>query len=229
MAMAMRAVRKHNYAMQTTDRGKLLRLPQRGSRELNDIYAILDAGFLAHIGFQQEGQPFVIPTLYGRQDNRLYLHGSSASRTLRLLETGAPACVTVTLVDGLVLARAAFHHSMNYRSVVAFGTARLLESPERKLAALRVIAEHVIPGRWPHTRPPSEREIKLTRVLEFTMEEATAKQRSGPPLDEEEDYGLDFWAGVLPLTLTAGAPIPDPRLLPGIPVPGYLHWNRDPK
>ncbi len=226
MAMAMRADRKHNYAMQTTDRGKLLRLPQRGSRELEVIHGILDAGFLAHIGFQQEGQPFVIPTIYGRQDERLYLHGSTASRMLRQLATGAPACVTVTLVDGLVLARSAFHHSMNYRSVVAFGTARLLEAPEQKLAALRIIAEHAIPGRWNHTRPPSEREINLTRVLEFTMEEATAKQRSGPPLDEEEDYELDYWAGVVPLTLTAGTPIADARLPPGKPVPNHLKWKR---
>lgn len=212
--------------MQPTDRGKLLRLPQRGSRELEVIYGILDAGFLAHIGFQQEGQPFVIPTLYGRRDDRLFLHGSSASRTLRQLETGAPACVTVTLVDGLVLARSAFHHSMNYRSVVAFGTARLLADPEQKRAALRVIAEHAIPGRWNDTRPPSERELQLTRVLEFTLEEATAKQRSGPPLDEEEDYGLDYWAGVVPLTLTAGAPIADARLPPGKPAPHYLNWKR---
>ncbi len=224
--MAKRKACKHNYAMQPTDRGKLLRLPQRGSRELEVIYGILDAGFLAHIGFQQEGQPFVIPTLYGRRDDRLFLHGSSASRTLRQLETGAPACVTVTLVDGLVLARSAFHHSMNYRSVVAFGTARLLADPEQKRAALRVIAEHAIPGRWNDTRPPSERELHLTRVLEFTLEEATAKQRSGPPLDEEEDYGLDYWAGVVPLTLTAGAPIADARLPPGKPAPHYLNWKR---
>jgi nitroimidazol reductase NimA-like FMN-containing flavoprotein (pyridoxamine 5'-phosphate oxidase superfamily) len=192
-----------------TERSKLRRLPDRGSHEAEAVNRILDAGFLAHVGFCVDGQPFVIPTLYGRDGDRLYLHGSAASRMLRELDTGAPACVTVTHVDGLVLARSAFHHSMNYRSVVAFGRARRVEDPDRKAEALRIISEHLIRGRWADVRGPAENELKATAVLEFEIEEASAKVRTGGPKDDAEDYALPVWAGVLPLALTPGEPIPD--------------------
>jgi nitroimidazol reductase NimA-like FMN-containing flavoprotein (pyridoxamine 5'-phosphate oxidase superfamily) len=205
-----------------TKRTELHRLPNRGSHDPEAIYDILDAAFLAHVGFNVDGQPFVIPTLYGREGRSLYLHGSAASRMLRELQTGAPACVTVTLVDGLVLARSAFHHSMNYRSVMAFGTAWKIDDPLRKTKALRVISEHLMPGRWDDVRGPAEKELKATAVLEFSIDEASAKVRTGPPLDDEEDYALSTWAGVLPLQSTAGAPVPDSRLAAGAAVPQYI-------
>jgi uncharacterized protein len=211
----------------TTDRSRLRRLPSRGSHDPKVLHAILDAAFLAHVGFQVNGQPFVIPTLYGREEDKLYLHGSAASRMLGQLARGAAACVTVTLVDGLVLARSAFHHSMNYRSVVAFGTARTIEEREEKTRALRIISEHLLPGRWKDVRPPTEKELKATTVLEFTIDEASAKIRQGPPLDDEEDYSLNVWAGVLPLKLEQKAPEPDPQLAHGIQVPPYLVPSRD--
>src|SRR5499425_865973 len=181
---------KVGYSTNGTGRSELRRLPNRGSHDSETINGILDAGFLAHVGFCVKGQPFVIPTLYGREGDKLYLHGSSASRMLGELETGVPACVNVTLVDGLVLARSAFHHSMNYRSVVAFGTARKIEEPEQKVHALRTISEHLMAGRWNDVRGPNQKELNATAVLEFVMEEASAKVRTGPPLDDEEDYGL---------------------------------------
>jgi nitroimidazol reductase NimA-like FMN-containing flavoprotein (pyridoxamine 5'-phosphate oxidase superfamily) len=174
--------------MNLTKRTELRRLPSRGSRDLDTINAILDAGFLAHVGFCVDGQPYVIPTLYGRDGEGLYLHGSAASRMLGRLETGIPGCVTVTLVDGLVLARSAFNHSMNYRSVVAFGTAHKVDEPTEKTRALRIISEHLIAGRWNDIRTPSENELKATAVLKFSIEEASAKIRTGPPLDDEQDY-----------------------------------------
>jgi uncharacterized protein len=209
--------------MKSTYRSQLWRLPKRGSHELKTIHEILDAGFLAHVGFNVSGQPFVIPTLFGRAGETLYLHGSAASRMLRELSTGVPACVTVTLVDGLVLARSAFHHSMNYRSVVAFGTARKIEDPIQKTEALRVVSDHLIAGRWEDVRAPYEQELKATSVLEFAMEEASAKIRSGPPVDDEEDYALPMWAGVLPLTIRSGQPVPDPRLPAGTAIPEYVN------
>jgi nitroimidazol reductase NimA-like FMN-containing flavoprotein (pyridoxamine 5'-phosphate oxidase superfamily) len=208
--------------MNPTKRTKLGRLPNRGSHETETIHAILDAAFLAHVGFQMEGQPFVIPTLYGRDEDKLYLHGSAASRMLRGLDTGIPACVCVTIVDGLVLARSAFHHSMNYRSVVAFGTARKIEGAEKKTRALRIISEHLIAGRWSDVRGPSDKELKATAVLEFSIEEASAKIRTGPPVDDEEDYSLPVWAGVLPLRMEAKPPVPDPRLAASIKLPPYV-------
>lgn len=208
--------------MNATKRSELRRYLNRGSHEPEVINGILDAAFLAHIGFQADGQPFVIPTLFGRDGSKLYLHGSAVSRMLRELETGMTACVTVTLVDGMVLARSGFHHSMNYRSVVAFGTARKLAEPEQKLRALRIISEHVMAGRWDDVRSPTEKELKATAVIEFDMEEASAKIRQGPPLGDEEDYALPVWAGILPFTLEAKMPIPDPRLIDGVETPKYV-------
>lgn len=213
--------------MNVTERSQIRRLPNRGSHQLKVIHEILDAAFLAHVGFCVNGQPFVIPTLFGRDGEKLYIHGSAASRMLRQLDTGVPACVTVTLVDGLVLARSAFHHSINYRSVVAFGTAKMIEDPARKAEALRIISEHLIKGRWEEVRRPTEQELKATSVLEFAVEEASAKVRTGPPLDDEEDYTLPVWAGVLPLQLTSEAAIPDERLVSGVPLPEYARAYRN--
>jgi len=208
--------------MNLTKRTELGRFRARGSHDWETIKQILDTGFLAHVGFCVNGQPFVIPTLYGRDGERLYLHGAAASRMLGELETGILACVSVTLVDGLVLARSAFDHSMNYRSVVAFGTARKVAEPEHKLKALRVISEHLIAGRWEDVREPSQKELKATTALEFSIEEASSKVRSGPPLDDESDYGLPVWAGVLPLEIKSRPPVPDDRLIEGITVPDYV-------
>jgi nitroimidazol reductase NimA-like FMN-containing flavoprotein (pyridoxamine 5'-phosphate oxidase superfamily) len=208
--------------MNQTKRTELRRIPNRGSHDCETINQILDAGFLAHVGFCVDGQPFVIPTLYGRDREKLYLHGSAVSRMLRELETGIPTCVTVTLVDGLVLARSAFHHSMNYRSVVAFGSARKIADPERKVESLRIISEHLIPGRWADVRKPSEKELKATTVLEFSISEASSKLRTGPPLDDESDYDLPVWAGVLPLAMKFRPPIPDNRLIKGVDLPDYV-------
>src|SRR5713101_4563739 len=174
--------------MNLTKRTELRRIPGRGSHDWETINPILDAGFLACVGFCVDGQPFVIPTLYGRDGGRLYLHGSAASRMLGELETGIPACVAVTLVDGLVLSRSAFDHSMNYRSVVAFGRARKIADPGQKIKSLRLISEHLIAGRWEDIRAPSEKDLKATMVLECSIEEASSKVRSGPPLDDESDY-----------------------------------------
>ena len=213
--------------MNRTKRTELHRIPDRGSRDWETINKILDAGFVASVGFCVDGQPFVIPTLYGRDGGRLYLHGSAASRMLRELETGVPACVTVTLVDGLVLSRSAFDHSMNYRSVVAFGTARKVMDPQQKIKSLRVISEHLIAGRWAEVRGPSDKELKATTVLEYTIEEASSKVRSGPPLDGESDYGWKVWAGVLPLEMKSRLPIPDEMLIKGVTVPEYVQRYDD--
>jgi nitroimidazol reductase NimA-like FMN-containing flavoprotein (pyridoxamine 5'-phosphate oxidase superfamily) len=191
-----------------TDRTRVRRLPKRADYDLATIHAILDEALLCHVGFVMEGAPVVIPTIHWRGGDQLYFHGSAASRMLRSLRDGVEACVTVTLLDGLVLARSAFHHSMNYRSVVLFGTARVVEG-EEKLQALDDLVEHVIRGRSREVRPPNEVELKQTLVLALPIAEASAKIRSGGPVDDEEDYALPVWAGVLPLTLMPGAPIPD--------------------
>lgn len=195
-----------------TPRTTLKRLPQRASYDRDVINQILDEGFICHVGFAVDGRPFVIPTGYARVGDRLLIHGSQASRMLRTLEQGIDVCVTVTLLDGLVLARSAFHHSMNYRSVVIFGNAGVIDNPDEKLEALRALSEHMIPGRWDDVRQPNERELQLTSVLSLPITEASAKVRTGPPLDDEEDYELPVWAGVVPLRLVAGRPIGDPRL-----------------
>ena len=205
-----------------TQRTTLKRLPKRGSHERDVINQILDEGFICHIGFAIDGQPFVIPTGYARAGDKLFIHGSQASRMLRALKEGIDACVTVTLIDGLVLARSAFHHSMNYRSVVVFGRAALIEDRQEKLAALYALSEHMIPGRWKNVRVPSEVELQQTTVLSLPIDEASAKIRTGPPLDDEEDYAMNVWAGVLPMRLAVGSPIADPRLPPNIEVPHYV-------
>jgi uncharacterized protein len=204
------------------ERSRLHRLPERGSYDPETVHAILDAGFLAHVGFTLNSQAFVIPMLYARSGETLYLHGSAASRTLQALATGVPACVAVTLVDGFVLARSAFHHSMNYRSVVAFGTARSVLGPAQKVKALHAISEHMVAGRWNEVRGPSRAELDMTTVVGFTIEDASAKIRQGPPMDDEDDYGRPVWAGVLPLGMETRAPVADPRLAADIAVPKYL-------
>lgn len=204
-----------------TERTKLKRLPKRGHFDRETVYSILDEGFICHVGFVMDGQPFVIPTGYARAGDKLYVHGSQASRMLRNLANGLDACVTVTLLDGLVLARSAFHHSMNYRSVLVFGHATIVDEPSEKMAALLALSEHIIRGRWADVREPTDQEMKQTTVLCLPLEEASAKIRTGPPLDDEEDYALPIWAGVLPLKLVAGEPVKDPLLTAEVPVPDY--------
>lgn len=211
-----------NRIISPTERTKLRRLPKRGAFDRETIYPILDEAFICHVGFVVEGQPYVIPTGYARVGDDLYIHGSSASRMLRNLAKGVDVCVTVTLIDGLVLARSAFHHSMNYRSVVILGKAELVDDPDEKYKALEAFTEHVIPGRWSEIRWPSELELKVTSVLKLPIEEASAKTRTGDPIDDEADYHLDVWAGILPLRLRAEEPISDPRSASEIKVPKYL-------
>ena len=205
-----------------TARTRVVREPDRAVYDREAVYRILDEGFLCHVGFVADGQSFVIPTSYGRKGASLYLHGSAASRMLRQMREGVPVCITVTLVDGLVLARSVFNHSMNYRSVVILGKAALVEDPEEKLAALRTLSEHILPGRWDEARQPNERELKVTSVLRVPIEEFSAKVRTGPPVDDTEDYSFPTWAGVIPLEMKAGAPIDDPRVDPSRAVPGYV-------
>ena len=204
-----------------TERTRLKRLPKRGHFDRETVYGILDEGFICHVGFAAEGQPFVIPTGYARDGDKLYIHGSQASRMLRTLSAGIDICLTVTIVDGLVLARSAFHHSMNYRSVVVLGRATLIEDREEKLAALLALSEHFIRERWAEVREPTEEELIMTTVLTLPLVEVSAKIRTGPPLDDEEDYSMPVWAGVIPLRLEAGEPIQDPRLPAGIKAPEY--------
>jgi len=205
-----------------TERTTLKRLPKRGAYDRETVFRILDEGFVCHVGFAVDGQPYVIPTNYGRSGDTLYLHGSAASRMLRTLSEGIPVCVTVTLVDGLVLARSAFHHSVNYRSVVVLGTARLVDQPQEKMEALRLFTEHIMKGRWDDIRQPTEQELKGTTVLALPLEEVSAKVRTGGPIDDEEDYALPMWAGVLPLPVAPAAPIPDARLKAGTEIPAYM-------
>jgi hypothetical protein len=210
-----------------TARTRVIREAERGVYDRETVYRILDEGFLCHAGFVVDGQPFVIPTSYGRKDASLYIHGSAASRMLRQMKDGVPVCITVTLLEGLVLARSIFNHSMNYRSVVILGKATLVDDPQEKLAALRILSEHILPGRWNDSRQPNERELKATSVLRVPIEEFSAKVRQGPPIDDEEDYSFPTWAGVVPLEMVAGAPIADARLLPGTKIPQYArHYAR---
>jgi nitroimidazol reductase NimA-like FMN-containing flavoprotein (pyridoxamine 5'-phosphate oxidase superfamily) len=203
-------------------RTRVVREPHRGVYDRATAYQILDEGFICHVGFIADGQPFVIPTGYGRAGDNLYIHGSAASRMLRNLDHGLSVCVTVTLLDGLVLARSIFNHSMNYRSVVVLGTAVAVQDPKEKLEALRALSEHILPGRWPESRQPNEQELKATLVMRLPITEFSAKVRQGPPIDDEEDYSFPTWAGVIPLEMVVGQPINDPRLDAKIGVPGYL-------
>ena len=205
-----------------TARTRVVREADRAVYDRETVYRILDEGFLCHAGFAVDGQPFVIPTSYGRKGATLYIHGSAASRMLRQFKEGVPVCITVTLIDGLVLARSIFNHSMNYRSVVVLGKATLVNDPAEKLAALRTLSEHILPGRWDDSRQPNERELKATSVLQVPIEEFSAKVRQGPAIDDEEDYSFPTWAGVVPLEMVAGNPIDDARLLPGREVPAYV-------
>src|SRR5579872_388702 len=211
-------------------RTRVVREPQRAVYDRATIYRILDEAFICHVGFVLDGQPFVIPTSYGRKDASLYIHGSAASRMLRQMKEGLPVCITVTLLDGLVVARSLFNHSMNYRSVVVLGKATLVDNPEEKLAALRILSEHILPGRWEDSRQPNEQELKATSLLRVPIEEFSAKVRTGPPIDDAEDMNFPTWAGVVPLDIKAGTPINDARLDPGRDVPEYVkHYSRTSK
>jgi uncharacterized protein len=204
-----------------TARTRVVRESHRGVYDRATAYQILDEGFICHVGFVADGQPFVIPTGYGRVGDNLYIHGSAASRMLRNLDHGVAVCFTVTLLEGLVLARSIFNHSMNYRSVVVLGTAVAVEDSQEKLEALRRLSEHILPGRWEESRQPNPKELKATLVMRLPITEFSAKVRLGPPIDDEEDYAFPTWAGVIPLEMVAGEPIDDPRLEPGRVTPGY--------
>jgi uncharacterized protein len=227
-------VSAHSHGQVTTalppsDRVRLRRKRERGSYDRAVVDAILDEALIAHLGIvDDEGQPFVIPTLHARAGDVVYCHGSTASRTLRALAEGAPACLTVSLIDGLVLARSAMHHSANYRSAMIVGRARTVDDSGHKRAALQAIVEHIVPGRWRDVRPPTDNELEATSVLALPIDEASAKLRAGPPLDDEEDYALPAWAGVIPLVSRPRAPEPDPRLRAGIAPPPYVTGYRRP-
>jgi nitroimidazol reductase NimA-like FMN-containing flavoprotein (pyridoxamine 5'-phosphate oxidase superfamily) len=213
-------------ATAASERSRVRRAPARADYERATIDAILDEALVAHLGFVIDGQPYVIPTLHARVGDDVYVHGAASSRMATMLGAGIPACLTVTLVDGLVLARSAFHHSMNYRSAVVLGRARYVEGPEERAAALAAFTERLIPGRWAEVRPPRRQELKGTRVLALSLTEASAKVRTGDPVDDEDDYALDVWAGVLPLTVEPGAPVPDARLRDGIaPSAAVTRWR----
>src|SRR5437667_9695841 len=211
-----------------TPRTRVVREPHRGIYDRATAYQILDEGLICHVGFIIDGQPFVIPTGYGRKDDSLYIHGSAASRMLRNLDQGIAVCVTVTLLDGLVLARSIFNHSMNYRSIVVLGTAVAVEDPAEKLQALRALSEHILPKRCDEARQPNERELKATLVMRLPITEFSAKVRQGPPIDDEEDYSFPTWSGVIPLEIIAQSPIPDPKLDPGRePSAAVRNYSRD--
>jgi uncharacterized protein len=213
-----------------TARTRVKRIPDRGKYDRETVFGILDEGLVCHVGFAVDGQPFVIPTLYARVGEQLYIHGSAASRMLRTLAGGVQMCVTVTLVDAVVLARAAFHHSMNYRSVVVLGRATQVEGRDEKLKALEAFTEQIVRGRWNDVRQPNESELKQTTVLALPLEEVSAKVRAGGPKDEKEDYDLPIWAGLLPLPVVPAAPIPDPELRFSLDPPRYLlNYSRNGK
>jgi uncharacterized protein len=210
------------------ERNRIRRLPKRGHYDKDSIYRILDEGLVCHVGLVEDGQPVVIPMNYARRDDAVILHGAPASRLLKYVQAGHPVCVTVTLLDGLVLARSAFHHSMNYRSAVVFGRGRLIKTEQEKLAALEVLTEHIVPGRWQDARRPNRQELDATTVVSIAIESASAKVRTGPPVDDEDDYQLPVWAGVLPIQQQALTPVSDPRLRKDIPVPSSVSNYRRP-
>lgn len=201
------------------ERNRVRRVPKRGQYDKDTIYRILDEGLVCHVGVVEDGQPVVIPMNYARRDDTVILHGAPASRLVKYVQAGHPVCVTVTLLDGLVLARSVYHHSMNYRSVVVFGRGRLIEAEKEKLAALEVLTEHILPGRWHDARKPNGQELDATAVVSIAIETASAKVRTGPPVDDEEDYQLPVWAGVVPIEQHALTPVSDARLRKDIPIP----------
>jgi nitroimidazol reductase NimA-like FMN-containing flavoprotein (pyridoxamine 5'-phosphate oxidase superfamily) len=212
-----------------TEKNSIKRLPKRGYYDREIIYRILDEALICHVGFVADGQPYVIPTNFARVDDTVILHGAKASRLLKHIEAGPPVCVEATIVDGLVLARSVFHHSINYRSVVLFGIGSLIVDEQEKLAALEAVAEHLIPGRWKDARLPNRKELNATSVVSIRIEEASAKVRLGPPVDEEEDYALPVWAGVLPLQEIPSSPIQDELQSKEISLPEYVaHYSRKP-
>ena len=204
------------------ERNRVRRVPKRGQYDKDTIYRILDEGLVCHVGLAEDGQPVVIPMNYARRDDAVILHGAPASRLLKYVQAGHPVCVTVTLLDGLVLARSVYHHSMNYRSVVVFGRGRLIEAEQEKLEALEVLTEHILPGRWQDARRPNRQELDATAVVSVAIETASAKVRTGPPADDEDDYQLPVWAGVLPIQQQALTPVNDPRLRRDIPLPSSI-------
>lgn len=205
-----------------TEKNSIKRLPKRGHYDRHTIYRILDEALICHVGFVEAGQPYVIPTNFARLGETIVLHGAKASRLLKHIEAGNPVCVEATIVDGLVLARSVFHHSVNYRSAVVFGTGRLLRDEQEKLAALEAVTEHLIPGRWKEARRPNQKELNATSVVSIRIDEASAKVRIGPPVDEEEDYSLPVWAGVLPLQEMPLSPIHDDLQSEDVSLPGYI-------
>ena len=205
-----------------SNKTRISRLPKRGHYDRETIYQILDEALICHVGFVEGGQPYVIPINFARVDDTIVLHGAKASRLLKHIEAGHPVCVEATIVDGLVLARSVFHHSVNYRSVVLFGKGRCIEDEQEKLAALEAVTEHLIPGRWKEARHPNEKELNATRVVSIKIDEASAKVRVGPPVDDEEDYGLPVWAGILPLQETPFTPIHDELQPENVALPGYI-------
>ena len=205
-----------------TPRNQVRRHPERGRYDAAEIYPIVDAALICHVGFVQDGQPFVIPTLHARQGDSILLHGARGSRMLQHVAAGGELCITVTLLDGIVLARSIFSHSVNYRSALLFGHGRLIDDPDQQILALAAFTERLLPGRWDDARPPSPVELRQTTIVEVPIASASAKVRSGPPKDDADDLGLPVWAGVLPLYQAAGAPVPDPQLAPEIEVPEYL-------
>ena len=210
-----------------TERTRIRRIPKRGLYDKDAIYRILDEALVCHVGFVEDHQPLVIPMNYARRGDTLILHGASASRLLNYVRAGRPVCVTVTLLDGLVLARAVYHHAMNYRSVVVFGRGRLIESEQEKLEALEVVTEHILQGRWQDARKPNRQELDATAVVSIAIESASAKVRTGPPADDEDDYRLPVWAGVVPIQQQALTPESDPRLRTDICVPPSIsHYRR---
>ena len=221
------ATAQSNKALASTARSKVRRHAGRGRYDKATIYAILDEGLYGHVGLESDGQPFVIPALYGRVGDKLYIHGSPLSRLLGAAASGVKLCFTVTLLDGLVLARTAFHHSMNYRSVVVLGQARAVTDTDEKLAALRAVVEHVVPGRSDDVRGPNEKELAATEVVALGLSEASAKIRTGPPIDGPEDMHLSAWAGELPLALETGAPVRDARS--SAPIPSYVRFYSRPR
>lgn len=216
-----------NEVIKTTKKTKIKRLPKRGNFDRKVIYKILDEGFVCHVGFSIDNQPFVLPTAYARVDDQLLIHGSAASRMMKSMALEINVCVAVTLVDGLVLARSAFHHSMNYRSVVVFGKAEVIRDEGEKARALQAFTQHIIPHRWSEVCPPNKKELKGTMILSLALDEASAKIRSGDPVDDEEDYAMDVWAGVIPLEVSTKEPIADARLRDGVKIPPHIsNYNR---